>query len=66
MAGKVKKMIDEIIEKVSKGSPIIKTTTRTKIILKGINVDKYDAQSADDPVVIQKISEIAKDFGLSI
>jgi hypothetical protein len=37
MAGKIKKLIDSLIEQRSQGSASIATTTRTKLLLKGID-----------------------------
>jgi hypothetical protein len=62
MAGQIKHMIDEIITKRSKGNPTIASTTKTKLILKGINPDKYTALSEDDPLVIKKLRELAKEL----
>lgn len=59
-------MIDKIIAVRSKGDPIITSTTKTKLILKGINVKNYDHMSDDDEAVIQRLYEIAKDFGLTL
>ena len=41
-------------------------TTRTKLILKGINPDKFTAASEDDPVMIQKAMAVAKDMGVRL
>lgn len=64
MAGKIKYMIDTIIEKRSGGNPELVGPLRVKMILKGIHPDKYTSISTDDPVVIEKISNLAKDFGI--
>jgi hypothetical protein len=66
MAGRIKYLIDSIIEQRAKGDPAIINTTKTKLLIKGINPDKYTPQSDDDPVVISKLEGIAKEFGLSI
>ena len=62
MAGKIKQMIDTIIQKRSMGNPLLLKTTRTKLILKGINPDKYTFQSNDDPIVIEKLEKLMKDL----
>ena len=41
MPGKIKQMIDSIIEQGSKGDPLLVKTTETKLMLKGINTNKY-------------------------
>lgn len=66
MAGKVKRIIDEIISQRSNGNPTFMMTTRTKLILKGINPDKFTAASEDDPVMIQKAMAVAKDMGVRL
>ena len=66
MAGKIKKQLSEIIHAVSKDNPTIVNTTKTKLILKGLNPDKYDDQSPDDPAVLEKIKLVANEFGVKI
>jgi hypothetical protein len=66
MAGQVKAMIDRIIEERSKGSVILASTTHTKIILKGIDPSKYDANSPDDPVVIARLRELAAELSVAL
>ncbi|MFY9398739.1 MAG: hypothetical protein WAR22_10290 [Desulfomonilia bacterium] len=65
MAGRIRKMIDEIIEKRSKGNQLIMGSIKTKLTLKGIKPDAYDMNSPDDPVIINKLREIAKEFGIN-
>lgn len=65
MTGRIKYMIDTIIEKRSNGNPTIVNTTRVKLRLKGISPDEYTKTSEDDPVIIEKLNNIAKDFGIS-
>ncbi len=59
-------MIDKIITEKSKGNPTIANCTRTKLILKGIAVDKYTSSSPDEPEVMSNISRIAKEFGVTL
>lgn len=66
MAGKIRRMLDEIVAVKSGGNPTLTTTTKTKLILKGLNPDKYDARSADDPVIIKKIIITAQEMGVKI
>ncbi|MBP2032021.1 hypothetical protein J2Z42_000686 [Clostridium algifaecis] len=60
MAGKIKKIIDDIIKRRSKGNPAIAEMTKAKFILKGINPNKFDSYSEDDPVIIEKLFKISK------
>jgi hypothetical protein len=66
MTGKIKRMIDVIIEKRSQGNPTIVNTTRTKLRLKGISLDTYTLISVDDPVVIEQLYNIAKEWDIKI
>lgn len=64
--GNIKQMIDTIILKRSKGNPLLVGVTRTKLLLKGINVNKFTETSSDDPVIIHKLLLIAKELGVTI
>jgi hypothetical protein len=66
MSGVIHRMIDEIIQARSNGDPTVASTTRTKLVLKGVNPRAYDASSPDDPEVIAKLHAIAADFGVSV
>jgi len=66
MAGVIKKMLDEIIAKRSNGNITMMNLTKTKLILKGLNPDKFSVTSEDDPAMIQKIRLAAQEMGVSI
>lgn len=66
MAGKIKFMIDKIINERSKGNATIAITTKTKMVLKGVNPDKWTATSEDDPGVIGKLDQIAREFSITL
>lgn len=66
MAGKIKAMCNTILEKRAGGNPTIEKITKTKLILKGVNPDQYTASSADDPAIIAKLTEIAKELGVAL
>lgn len=66
MAGRIKHLIDSIIAQRAKGDPALINTTKTKLLIKGINPDKYTPQSEDDNVVIGRLENIARELGLSI
>ena len=66
MAGKVKRIIDEIISQRSNGNPTFILTTKTKLVLKGLNPDKFTASSNDDPAMVEKALAVAKDMGVRI
>jgi len=60
LAGKIRKMIDEIIQERSNGNPAITEMTIAKLILKGLNPKNFDCNSDDDEIIIEKIINIAK------
>jgi hypothetical protein len=66
VAGQIKILIDRIVAERSKGSQTIMATTRTKLILKGINANSFNEKSEDNPVIIGKLHGIAKEMGVQL
>jgi len=66
MAGKIKQMIEEIVRQRSATNPMLAGIVRTKLLLKGLDSKKFDATSADDPLVIQKILAAASEMGVHL
>lgn len=66
MAGKIKSMLDDIITQRAKGNQTLVTTTKSKLLLKGIDYDKFTMQSADDPALIEKVRQCAKEMGIEV
>ena len=66
MAGQIKKMLDQIIETRSQGDSFLALTTKTKLVLKGVNPEKYDYNSEDNPWVINEVRRIAKEMGVAL
>jgi len=64
LAGKIKRMIDDIIDERSKGNSAIKEMTIAKLILKGFNPKNFDENSDDDEVIIEKLIIIAKQLNV--
>jgi hypothetical protein len=62
MAGKIRQMIDAIINQRAKDNPMLERVIKTKLILKGINPNRYTPQSDDDPVVIGKLEKMMQDL----
>jgi len=62
MAGKIKHMIDAIIEQRAKENVLLQGVIRTKLMLKGIDPRKFTPLSDDDPAVISKLEALLKDF----
>jgi len=65
MAGKIKQMIDKIIEHQSQGNPAMIHFVKTKLALKGINPDKYDASSEDDSRILAKLTALANELSIT-
>ena len=66
MPGKIKRVIQEIIEKRSRGNETIRSTTRTRLVLKGVNPDHFTDLSEDDPLILDKLKEVIDGMGLDI
>lgn len=62
MAGRIKQMIDSIIDQRAKDNPMLERVIKTKLILKGINPGKYTLQSDDDPVVLGKLEKMIREL----
>ena len=62
MAGKIRQMIDLIINQRAKDNPMLERVIKTKLMLKGINPKKYTLESPDDPAVIQKLERMVHMF----
>jgi hypothetical protein len=58
MAGKIRQMIDSIIDQRAKDNPMLERVIKTKLILKGINPNKYTLQSDDDPLILGKLEKM--------
>ncbi|MOA19656.1 hypothetical protein D3C78_1400540 [compost metagenome] len=66
MAGKVQALIDKILEKKAKGNPALIQLTKAKLVMKGIDPDKFNASSPDDPSVLDKLEKLAAEMGLAL
>jgi hypothetical protein len=66
MPGRIKAMIDKIVAERSKGNPTLVATTRTKLLLKGIDPAKFTTTSPDDSEVIAKIQSLAKELNVTL
>lgn len=66
MAGKIKKMIDQIIETRSQGDPFLVLATKTKLMLKGIDPEKYNDNSEDYPWIMDDVRRIAREMGVTL
>jgi hypothetical protein len=66
MAGRIKAIIDEIIRQRSAANPMFAGMVKTKLILKGLDPSKFDANSPDDAGLILKVSQAAAEMGVVI
>ncbi len=62
MAGKIKQMIDMIIAQRAKDNPMLAGVIKTKLMLKGIDPNKFTPQSDDDPAILAKLDVVAKEL----
>jgi len=66
MSGTVKKVLDQIISARSGGNPTLALTTKTKLIIKGLNPDEFTFQTEDNPATVEKAFIIAKEMGIEL
>ena len=64
--GVAKKLLDAIILKRSRGVGAIAKTIKVKIALKGINPDSLTPDTPDDPVLLRKLINLARSYGLRV
>ena len=62
MPGTIYRMIEEIVKAKSAGNAKLADLTRTRIMLKGIMIDRFGPDSADDPIIIARLQQIARDM----
>ena len=60
MAGKIKQMIDTLVALRAKDNVMLAGIIKTKLILKGIDPNRFTSQSPDDPAVISKLEALLK------
>ncbi len=66
MTGKVKQLIDSLIELRTRGDSGLVASIKIKLIMKGVDPDLFDQNTPDDPAVVQKIIAIAKEMGYTL
>lgn len=62
MAGKIRSLIDEIVQLRGGGNSGIGHFVRAQLLMKGIDPARYDASSADDPKTIATLMKMKQDF----
>lgn len=66
MAGQIRRLLDAVIEQRAKGNETVGNLTKTKLILKGLDPDRYNAATPDDPAVISKVRAVAIEMGVHV
>jgi hypothetical protein len=66
MAGEIKRMIDSIIDQRAKGNATVALATKTKLIFKGLNPDRFSGTSPDDPAILDKVRAAAAELGVQL
>ncbi len=62
MAGKIRRMIDSVIQQRAMGNPMLEKIIKTKMILKGVNPNKYTLESDDDPIILDKLERMLSEL----
>ncbi len=62
MAGKIKEMIDSLVNQRAQGNSVLEGVVKIKLILKGIDPKNYTGESPDDPAIIAKLEELMREF----
>lgn len=64
--GHAKQILDAIIHKRARGISSIAKTIKIKMALKGINPDRLTENTPDDPVLLNKLKQLAQSYGIDI
>jgi len=64
MPGKIKELLDSIIQERSKGNPVIEEMTKAKLILKGLNPSNFHEFSDDDEYILEKVYTIVEQLNV--
>ncbi len=62
MAGKVRKLIDELIHLRARGAPALEHFVKVNLVLNGIDPDRFVASSPDEPDKVAKLEKMIQDF----
>lgn len=57
-------MLEEIVRVRTANNPLFASTTKTKLILKGLDPTKFTANSPDDPTIMAKVIAAAAELGV--
>lgn len=64
--GQTKTLVDQLIKKRANGDPFLESSTRIKLIMKGIDPKKIDENTPDNPDIIAKIHEVAEALNVTL
>ena len=64
--GKTKQLLDELIYRKAQGNRFQEMNIQMKLMFKGIPVKDITNLTPDDPIVIAKIHEVARDFQINL
>lgn len=66
MAGQIKRLIDSIIQQRAKGDPLIAIMTKSKLVLRGVDPDRFNSESEDNPEVLTIVRAIAAELATKV
>lgn len=66
MAGKIKKILDNIVLNQGRINPLLADIFKTNLRLNEINFSDYDETSYDDPIVLDKIQQLIKESNINL
>jgi len=66
MAGIIHHLITRLIELRTDGNPGQVPSMKIKLIMKGVDPDQHNENSADDPAMIARLHAIAKDMSIEL
>ena len=62
MAGKVRKLIDDLIALRTRGSPTLAHFVKVNLLLRGVDPDAFTAVSEDDATKIAVLEKLIREF----
>ncbi len=62
MAGKVRKLIEELIHLRARGAPALEHFVKVNLVLNGIDPDRFGDTTPDEPEKIAKLEKMIRDF----
>lgn len=66
MAGQVHQLIEKLVSGRAAGNKSVELSTRTKLLMQGIDSAKWTPTSPDDAAMIAKVRSVAGAMGVSL